>query len=90
MKELILQNTGTELLKVRPSDILYIESDGNYCRMILTGGFSQQLWFSRQKFIAAISSQMKSERPVFVVVGRSWIINMNYICLLYTSDAADD
>lgn len=79
MKELILQNTGSELLKVRPSDILYVESDGNYCRMILTGGFSQQLWFSRKKFISAISSQMKSERPVFVVVGRSWIINMNYI-----------
>lgn len=79
MKELILQNTGTEILKVRPSDILYIESDGNYCRMNLTGGFMQQLWFSRQKFISIISRQMKNERPVFIVVGRSWIINMDYI-----------
>ncbi len=79
MKELILPNSGTELLKVHPSDIIYIEADGNYCRMFLTGGFEQQLWFNRQRFIAIISEQMKSEKPMFVVVGRSYIINMSFI-----------
>ena len=37
MKELILPNSGTEILKIRPSDILYIEADGNYCVMYMTG-----------------------------------------------------
>lgn len=82
MKELILPNGGTELLKVRPSDIIYIEADGNYCCMYLTGGFRQQLWFNRQRFIAIINEQMKSERPTFVVVGRSYIVNMAYIFLI--------
>ena len=62
MKELILPNSGTEILKIRPSDILYIEADGNYCVMHMTGGFRQQLWFSRQKFISLINEQMKAEK----------------------------
>ena len=79
MKELIFSNSGTELLKVRPEDIIYIEADGNYCRMHLKGGFSQQLWFNRQRFISIISRQLSDERPTFIVVGRSFIINMGYI-----------
>ena len=82
MKELILPNSGTELLKVRPSDIVYVEAEGNYCCMYLTGGFRQQLWFSRQKFIAIINEQLKAEQPTFVVVGRSFIINIAYIYLI--------
>ena len=79
MKELIFSNSGTELLKVRPEDIVYIEADGNYCRMYLRGGFEQQLWFNRQKFISIISKQLRDEKPTFIVVGRSYIINLAYI-----------
>ncbi len=79
MKELIFSNSGTELLKVRPEDIVYIEADGNYCRMYLRGGFEQQLWFNRQRFISIISNQLRDEKPTFIVVGRSYIINLAYI-----------
>lgn len=79
MKELIFSNSGTELLKVHPEDIIYIEADGNYCRMHLRGGFEQQLWFNRQRFISIISSQLRDEKPTFIVVGRSFIINLAYI-----------
>lgn len=82
MKDLLLPNSGTELLKVQPPDILYIEADGNYCNMHITGGFTQQLWFSRQKFIGIISEQLRNERPVFVTVGRSYIVNITYIYLI--------
>ena len=79
MKELIFSNSGTELLKIRPEDIVYIEADGNYCRMYLRGGFEQQLWFNRQRFISIISKQLRDEKPTFIVVGRSYIINLAYI-----------
>ena len=82
MKELIFSNSGTELLKVRPEDIVYIEADGNYCRMYLRGGFEQQLWFNRQKFIAIINEQMRAEKPVFISVGRSFIVNLAYLYLI--------
>ena len=79
MKELIFSNSGTELLKVRPEDIVYIEADGNYCRMYLRGGFEQQLWFNRQRFISIISRQLRDEKPTFIVVARRYIINLAYI-----------
>ena len=82
MKEIILPNSGTELIKVRPSDIIYIEADGNYCYMYLTGGYKQQLWFNRQKFISLINEQLKSEKPQFIAVGRSYIVNITYIYLV--------
>ena len=82
MKEILIHNGGTELIKVRSSDIMYIEAEGNYCCMYLAGGFKQQLWFNRQKFIAIINEQMKAEKPVFISVGRSFIVNLSYIYLI--------
>lgn len=84
MKELLISNGSCELLKVRPEDIIYIEADGNYCNMYLKGGFKQLLWFNRQKFISIISEQLRNEKPTFIVVGRSYIINMAYIFSINT------
>ena len=55
MKEIIIQNGAAELIKVRSSDIVYVVAEGNYCSMYLAGGFKQQLWFNRQKFISIIN-----------------------------------
>ena len=82
MKEILIHNGGTELIKVRSSDIIYVEAEGNYCCMYLTGGFKQQLWFNRQKFIAIINEQMRAEKPVFISVGRSFIVNLAHIYLI--------
>ena len=82
MKEILIHNGSTELLKVRSSDIIYVEAEGNYCCMYLAGGYKQQLWFNRQKFIAIINEQMKAEKPVFISVGRSYIVNISYIYLI--------
>lgn len=82
MKEILINNGGTELIKVRSSDIIYIEAEGNYCCMYLSGGFRQQLWFNRQKFIAIINEQMRVEKPSFVSVGRSFIVNLAYLYLI--------
>lgn len=84
MKEIIIQNGACELIKVRSSDIIYVEAEGNYCSMYLAGGFKQQLWFNRQKFIAIINEQMRAEKPVFTAVGRSFIVNLSYIFLINT------
>ena len=84
MKEIIIQNGAGELIKVRSSDIVYVVAEGNYCSMYLAGGFKQQLWFNRQKFISIINEQMRAEKPVFTAVGRSYIVNLSYIFLINT------
>ena len=84
MKEILIHNGNAELIKVRSSDIIYVVAEGNYCSMYLAGGFKQQLWFNRQKFIAIINEQMRAEKPVFISVGRSFIVNLSYIYLINT------
>ena len=84
MKEILIHNGSAELIKVRSSDIIYVVAEGNYCSMYLAGGFKQQLWFNRQKFIAIINEQMRAEKPVFISVGRSFIVNLSYIYLINT------
>ena len=84
VKEILIHNGVTELIKVRSSDIIYVEAEGNYCCMYLAGGYRQQLWFNRQKFIAIINEQMRAEKPVFISVGRSFIVNLSYIYLINT------
>lgn len=79
MKTLIFQNTGTELLRVNPEDILYVEADGNYCKMFLKGSEMQNLWFNKNHFTSIIEKQIGNGTPEFICVGRSLIINCMYI-----------
>lgn len=79
MKTLIFPNTGNELLRVNIDDVVYVEADGNYCQMHLLGGDIQNLWFNMKHFSSIVEEQMVDERPVFISVGRSLIINRMYV-----------
>ena len=79
MKTLIFPNTGNELLRVNIRDVVYVEADGNYCRMYLTGDATQDLWFNMKHFVSIVDEQMSDEEPLFVAVGRSLVINRLYI-----------
>ena len=79
MKTLIFPNTGTELLRVNTQDVVYVEADGNYSQLYLQGGLRQDLWFNLKHFISIVEQQMSEERPVFIAVGRSLVINRLYI-----------
>ena len=79
IQTLIIPNTNSELLRVNPCDIIYIEADSNYCQMYLTGNVKQDLWFNMKHFITLIDEQMRDEMPLFISVGRSLVINRLYI-----------
>ena len=79
MKTLIFPNTSNELLRVNIRDIIYVEADGNYCHMHMKGGCEQDLWFNKKHFTDIVEEQMSDEMPIFIEVGRSYIINRMYI-----------
>lgn len=46
-KLIIIQNTTQDLLRLSPDEIMYIQSDGNYCQLWLYGREEPvQLWIS--------------------------------------------
>lgn len=79
MKTLIFPNTSNELLRVNIRDIIYVEADGNYCHMHMKGGCMQNLWFNKKHFTDIVDQQMSNDMPIFIEVGRSFIINRMYI-----------
>lgn len=76
---LIISNT-TELVRVKPERVVYIESDGNYSTMVLHDKtehvFSMNLAHCQQ----LIEKQLGKQAEMFIRIGKQLIINREYIC----------
>ena len=84
MKEYIKIITSTELLRVRPEDLVCIEADGNYSDLVLYTGQKRKLTFKLIKF-EEIFSQLTSNP--FIRVGKSLIVN-KALCIPYQCTTA--
>ncbi|WP_029906026.1 LytTR family transcriptional regulator DNA-binding domain-containing protein [Prevotella sp. 10(H)] len=77
-KYLVLTNSN-ELVRVSPDRIAYISSDGNYSTMVLVNGEEHVFSFNLGTFEKVIERQLGSEAQVFIRLGKSLIINADYI-----------
>lgn len=76
--EIILSN-ATDLLRVSATSIMAIMADGNYSDIILNDGDKRCVAFQIGVLSEIISQQLDSDAPMFVRVGRSCIVNMEYL-----------
>ena len=75
MKKLLIISTANELIRVKPERVVYISSDGNYSTMMLHDLFT----FNLSQCQKIIESQLKEEASTFIRIGKSLIINRDYI-----------
>ncbi len=75
---LILSNAH-ELVRLMSSDIVYIAADRNYCNIFTADGDEVLASLQLGQIEEQIKSQLKEEAPQFIRIGRSLIINRNYI-----------
>lgn len=78
-KSPIVISTMNELVRVCPERIVYIGSDGNYSTMVLHDKTEQVFSFNLSHFQQIIEKQMKEEAALFIRIGKSLIINREYI-----------
>lgn len=78
-KSPIVISTANELVRVCPERIVYISSDGNYSTMVLHDKTEQVFSFNLSHFQQIIEKQMKEEAALFIRIGKSLIINREYI-----------
>lgn len=76
--QLIISNTA-ELIRLRSEDIISIEADGNYSTLYVVGTEKRVVLFQLGQLERMISEQLGEEALAFVRIGRSLIINRNYI-----------
>ena len=79
MKSPIIISTTNELVRVYPERIVYISSDGNYSMMVLHDKSEHLFSFNLSHFQQIIEKQMKTEASLFIRIGKSLIINREYI-----------
>ena len=77
----------SEMLYLRLDSILYIQADGNYCNIYLTdGGVISTLTYQRAEIARLMEEQLPAEiRKQFVLVGRSYMVNTNYVLRIQPS-----
>ena len=76
--QLIVSNT-VELVRLYAEDIICVEADGNYSTFYLIGGEKRLVLFQLGQLEHMMGEQLGEEAEAFVRIGRSLIINRNYI-----------
>ncbi len=79
MKKQIIISTTNELVRVLPERIVYISSDGNYSTMVLHDKTEHLFTFNLSHFQKLIEQQLKDDASRFIRIGKSLIINREYI-----------
>ena len=66
-------------MRIRISNILYLEADRNYTKLLLTEGIQFTFAINIGKIEGMLDTQASDSRSQLVRVGKSYIINKNYI-----------
>lgn len=72
-------STSTELVRVLTDDIVFVHADGNYSEVLLYNGKKHTMTFQLHFFDETFQ---RLKNNFFVRVGRSLIVNRNYIYLI--------
>lgn len=75
----IVISTANDLLRVRASDLLYIQADGNYSSLFLSGGEMKLVTLQLGIVEKILETQLLDTEYNFIRIGRSLIINLNFV-----------
>ncbi|GHT60602.1 hypothetical protein AGMMS50239_09880 [Bacteroidia bacterium] len=75
---LIITNSN-ELVRIPTDRIAYILSDGDYSTLVQTDKIEKMFTVSLGSFVKLIELQLKGEAEIFIRIGKSLIVNKNYI-----------
>lgn len=79
MGKYIVISTTVDLVRIAPESVVYICSDGNYSTLIQADGLNRILTVQLGQLEALIAKQLGTDGNVFIRIGKSLIINRNYI-----------
>lgn len=78
----IVISKGTELLRVPTDRLMYISSDGNYSNVVTLDGQTRLVSLQLGQIEDLIGDQLGDNGGNFLRLGRSLIINVDYIYLV--------
>ena len=79
MDRYLIIKTRDELIRIKINDILYIEADRNYTKLMLTEGIQFTFAINLGKIEEMFERQIHDSKSMLIRIGKSYIINKNYI-----------
>ena len=78
----IIISKGTEFLRVPQDKLVYISSEGNYSNVVTVDNRQRLVTFQLGQLEGMIGEQLGEKGSHFLRIGRSLIINIDYIYLI--------
>ena len=85
MKRYIIISKGTELLRIPADSLMFVSSDGNYSNIITEDGRTRLVTLQLGQIEDILQEQLSNAESNFLRLGRSLIINTDYIYFIDTS-----
>jgi DNA-binding LytR/AlgR family response regulator len=79
MSNYLIITNSNELVRIPTDKIVYISSDGDYSTLVQTDKIKKIFTVNLGSFELLIEAQLKEKSEIFIRIGRSLIINKNYI-----------
>lgn len=79
MGKCLIISTTSDLLRLQYDNIVYITSDGNYSQFLLSGGDLRMVTIQLGQIERLIENQLGVFGRLFIRIGKSLIINRDYI-----------
>ena len=79
MNEYLVISTSIDLMRTASGNIVFISSDGNYSSFVFTNGDSRVITMQLGQVERVLSEQLPHSGSDFIRIGKSLIINRNYI-----------
>lgn len=79
MEKVLVITSVNELVRIRPDRVVYITSDGNYSVVTFHDRTEQVFSFNLLHMQRLIERQLQEEAARFIRIGKSLIINRDYI-----------
>ena len=77
--KVIIISNSVELVRIKPERVVYVESDGNYSRMVLHDKTEHLFTLNLAHCQQIIEEQLGKEAQTFVRIGKQLLINRMYI-----------
>ncbi len=79
MSQFLTISSNNELYRIAVEHIIYINADGNYCNFMQSTGEIHMVVLQLGQIEQLIAKQISNAEKHFIRIGRSLIINRNYI-----------
>lgn len=85
MRKYLVLSNNNEMVRVAPERVAYFSSDGNYSTMVLIDNEEHLFIINLATFEKTIEQQLETDAQCFIRLGKSLIINREYIYLVNVS-----